>query len=140
LLPFSFIFIFYNFLSNKSLLNFCNLNILYIEIKRVVKNFKDFVNEGKLIIEDEMTFDQEVNWEKTVDISKLWKDFEKGQLDLNSYNTELALKLEDTLEDKINYFKDIIKELKQNKTQEESYSLWNKLYDKADQNLIELKI
>lgn len=105
-----------------------------------MKNFKDFVNEGKLIIEDEMTFDQEVNWEKTIDISKLWKDFEKGQLDLNSYNKELALKLEDTLEDKMNDFKDIIKELKQNKTQEESYSLWNKLYDKADQNLIELKI
>lgn len=96
------------------------------------------INEGKLFIEDESTFDQDVNWESSIDISKIWKDFKEGVLDLNSYNKELAIKLEENL-DNTTEFNDVINDLKQTHNEEESVTIWNKLYDIADKNLIELK-
>jgi len=102
-----------------------------------LKKYKDLF-EGKLFIEDENTFDQDIKWEYSIDISKIWKDFKEGVLDINSYNKELAIKLEENINN-LKDFKIIIKDLKNTHNNEESISLWNKLYDIADKNLIELK-
>lgn len=101
-------------------------------------NFNEFLNEGKLYMEEEISFDQDINWEKEIDVSKLWNDYQNGELDLKQFNEQLALKLEENLDNKLNNFKDIIKELK--KTEKNSHSIWEKLYDKADENLIKIKI
>ena len=97
------------------------------------------MNEGKLIIEDESTFDQDIKWDMKIDISKIWKDFNEGILDINSYNKQLAIKLEENLGDKKSQFSNIIKELNNTNNQEDSISIWNKLYDVADKNLVEIK-
>lgn len=94
------------------------------------------LNEGKLLIED--SFVQEVAWDQTINISKLWTDYENGKIDLTTYNEQLVQKIKENLKS-TSKFKDVLKDLKKATTEEESIPLWNKLYDIADENLVELK-
>jgi len=103
---------------------------------KYLDNFKMF--EGKLYIEDESHFEDDIPWEKTIDVSNLWKKYNEGIIDLKSYNSELAYIIEDNI-GKDKNFKDVLKELKNEEDEEKSVSLWNKLYDIADENLIEIK-
>jgi len=112
--------------------------LIYKLIMKYLHRYND-LNEGKLFIEDESTFDQDVKWDMEINISKIWKDFGSGVLDLNSYNKELAIKLEENLGEKLPKFVDIIKDLNKTNNNEESITIWNKLYDIADKNLVELK-
>jgi hypothetical protein len=99
-------------------------------------SFKDKMNENILYVDD--TFVQDVDWDQTINISKLWNDYENGVIDIKTYNTQLAEKLAENLKS-VNKFKSIISELKKAENYEDSLKIWNNLYDAADKNLVELK-
>lgn len=87
--------------------------------------------EGKLYLEDE--FDKEdINWNYSLDISDIWNKYNSGSLTLDKFNIELSNKLKD------DDFSDVIEDLKTKKDSEESIKIWNKIYDIADEKLIEI--
>jgi hypothetical protein len=87
--------------------------------------------EGKLYLEDD--FDKEdINWNYSIDISDIWNKYNEGILKLDKFNFELSNKLKN--ED----FLEIKEELKNINNQEDSIKIWNKIYDIADEKLIEI--
>jgi hypothetical protein len=95
--------------------------------------FKIF--ENKLYIETDDNFGDDIDWKDTIDVSEIWSQYQKGSLDLNSYNKELSI----ILENKSNDFSEVCEKLKQNLDKETSLSTWDKMYDIADKNLILIK-
>ncbi|MFW6009003.1 MAG: hypothetical protein ACOCP8_07045 [archaeon] len=100
-----------------------------------VKTYRELL-EGKLYMEEEISFDQDINWNDSIDISTIWKKYNEGKLDLSKFNYELSQKLS---ENHKNDFSDIINKLKNESDKSKSIYIWNNLYDKADEKLIEIK-
>jgi hypothetical protein len=101
-----------------------------------ILSFNEKLLENKLYIEND--FEEDIEWDQTIDISKLWNNFENKIIDLKTYNMQLATKLEENLNSNIE-FNDIIKELKKSNNIDESFKIWDKLYNLCDEKLIELK-
>lgn len=101
-----------------------------------ILSFKQKLLENKIYIEDD--FEEDVDWNQSININKLWNDYKNKIIDLKTYNQQLSSKIEENLYNN-NEFKDIIKELKKSINIDESFKLWNKLYDLCDKNLIQLK-
>jgi len=110
-----------------------------------MKNFESFVNsqleKGKLFVEvDDGQYDE--NWKMTIDISKQWQDYANKTISIVDFNNQYASLLMEqqqnisaTIGDSCwNEIEPIIAdELRSATNEEESETVYNKLYDIFDQ-------
>ena len=102
-----------------------------------MRNYIDFILEQK---------EKEEDWKFSIDVSKMWNQYEKEQVTLEQFNTayikflqENQSAIQDTTKswDKLN---EIIIKLEEKKSDVEgSFAIWDDIYDWADSNLVEIK-
>ncbi len=103
-----------------------------------MKNYENFILEQN---QDETQED----WSLSIDISKMWSQYEKSEVTIEQFNTAYINFLNNNqqiIQDKTsawNKLTEIIVKLEEKKSDEEGcFSIWNDIYDWADSNLVEI--
>lgn len=91
--------------------------------------------------------EKEENWKLTIDISKIWNQYDKNIIGLDRFNSayiEFLTHNKDIIQEKTNNWEklnDIIIRLNEKKSDiENSYAVWDDIYDWGDSNLVEIKV
>ena len=109
-----------------------------------MKTFENFVQsqgqKGKLIIEtDDGQYDE--NWSMTIDISKIWQDYANNKISIVDFNNQYASTLMEQQQNISSTVGDacwnevepiIVDELRKSVDEENSETVYNKLYDTFD--------
>ena len=89
---------------------------------------------------------KEDDWKLSIDVSKIWNQYDKGQITLEQFNAGYANFLksnQNIIQEKTQSWKelnDIIIRLEKKKSDEEgSFAVWDDIYDWGDSNLVEIK-
>ena len=103
-----------------------------------MKNYGDFILEQNK--------ESEEDWKLSIDVSKMWNQYEKNQVTLEQFNIAYANFLKNNqniIQEKTQSWKelnDIITRLEEKKSDEEgSFAVWDDIYDWGDSNLVEIK-
>jgi len=103
-----------------------------------MKKYSDFILEQSQEVEDD--------WKLSIDVSKMWNQYDKGQVTLEQFNIAYVNFLrnnQNIIQEKTQSWKelnDIITRLEEKKSDEEgSFSVWDDIYDWGDSNLVEIK-
>jgi hypothetical protein len=112
---------------------------------KTIKSYENFVNptqpeKGKLTIEvDDGQYDE--NWAYTIDVSKIWNDFTNNSISLVDFNNEYADLLMEHQQNISSTIGDycwneiepvVADELRRATNEDESETIYNKLYDLFD--------
>ena len=111
-----------------------------------MKKYNQYIKEqqtGKLIFDGDVQFESDIDWNIVVDISQTWNNFTNSKIDESNFVKELInlfkTKKPEILE-KCQCWDDLVKELNILQTDlQNSNSIYNKIYDICDKNLILLK-
>ena len=103
-----------------------------------MKKYIDFVLE--------QNEEKEEDWKLSIDVSKMWNQYEKEQVTLEQFNTAYIKFLQEnqsTIQDKTQSWdklNEIIVKLEEKKSDMEgSFAVWDDIYDWGDTNLVEIK-
>ena len=112
-----------------------------------MKNFNQYVNEqnviGKIIFDGDVQFESDIDWNIIIDISEPWGNFNESKIDKNAFISELIKSFknkENDIKNNCNCWNELVVELNSlQSNSQNSNSIYNKIYDICDTNLILLK-
>ena len=94
----------------------------------------------------EQNEDKEEEWKLTINISKMWKQYDKGDVTIEQFNTAYINFLrnnQNIIQEKTGNWetlnKAIIKLEEKISDEKDSYAAWDNIYDWGDSNLVEIK-
>lgn len=94
----------------------------------------------------EQNEEKEEDWKLSIDISKMWKQYEKGDVTLDKFNTAYINFLKNNqqlIEEKTGAWEKLnetLIKLEEKKEDEKgSFAIWDDIYDWGDGNLVEIK-
>jgi len=104
-----------------------------------MKNYSDFILE--------QNEENEEDWKLSIDISKIWNQYEKNSVTLEQFNTAYVNFLKNNqniIQEKTQSWDDLIQiitRLEGKLSDEEgSFAIWDDIYDWGDSNMVEIKV
>lgn len=108
-----------------------------------MKSYDQFILESKIIYDSVQPFEEDVNWNFELDVNPLWQKFQQGQINQLEFNKNYATMLtenKDNLGEGWIELEPLVNRLSNISDPEESTTIYNKIYDIADKNLIKINI
>ena len=112
-----------------------------------MKNYNQYINEnqqvGKIIFDGDVQFESDIDWNIVVDISQSWNNFTNQKIDEPTFVNDMVKSFQSQkqlISEKSQCWSELVKELNILQTDlQNSNSIYNKIYDICDKNLILLK-
>jgi hypothetical protein len=107
----------------------------------IILNFKNFINEGKLFIDNDSTIQEDIEWKLILNLSPLWNQYERKEITQNQFNNAYSSFLENQKPnfEKLGCWKEFEKIIKNLKSTTNN-NLYEHIYNIADKYLIKIEI